>query len=322
MSLLQRLRQARRDVSEHRQVSGRRRAAEARLHRQICERAATHAARPPIEATDNRTLVLGLSANYGPADLAPFVLSLRGTGYVGDAVLFVCNTTPDTRRFLAAHRIRAIPFDVLPMLPMSMNSARMLRYLDFLEEQVLALDGTTPYAHVLLTDIRDVVFQGDPFARAAGADIHYYLEEAGRTVGGCPINARWMREALGEEGLRLTAASPISCAGTLLATPQALLDYLLQMCRLILEAPPLARYSGIDQAIHTYLMTRRSAGRAQRAVPNGEAVMTVPSGAPHGLRVMPDGRLRNPDGSFSEIVHQYDRDPALQAAVAGRWRCA
>jgi hypothetical protein len=29
--------------------------------------------------------------------------------------------------------------------------------------------------------------------------------------------------------------------------------------------------------------------------------------------------FRNADGSFSETVHQYDRDPDLLAAVRARW---
>ncbi|WP_372623283.1 hypothetical protein [Falsiroseomonas sp.] len=54
-------------------------------------------------------------------------------------------------------------------------------------------------------------------------------------------------------------------------------------------------------------------------VPNGQAVMTVPDDAPHGLLAGPDGLLRHEDGRASAVVHQYDRDAALRAAVAARW---
>jgi len=319
MSFLEKLARLRRDVRDDRQVSARRRAAERTLHMQLSERIARLAADPP-QGAGARTLVMGLSVNYGPDELRPFIGSLRHHGYAGDVVLLVANTNAETRAFLGGHGVDAVPFDMLPMLAMSMNSARMLRYLDILGERVFAPDGSTSYAHILLTDVRDVVFQGDPFARAAGADIHYFLEEGSRTIGSCAVNANWMRQALGEAGLRRTAASPVSCAGTLIATPQALLAYLLQMCRLILEVPALARYSGVDQAIHNHLMVEGLAGRHPRAVPNGQAVMTVPSDVPHGLTLQPDGTLLNRDGSVSEIVHQYDRDPVLREAVAARWR--
>ena len=128
-----------------------------------------------------------------------------------------------------------------------------------------------------------------------------------------------MRQAFGEAGLRRHAPLPISCAGTLVATPWALRLYLLHMIRLILEAPPAMRHSGIDQAIHNHLMLEGLVGEAPCAVPNGQAVMTVPAGLPHGLVVRPDGRLRHADGSLSGILHQYDRDPALRDAVLARW---
>ena len=91
------------------------------------------------------------------------------------------------------------------------------------------------------------------------------------------------------------------------------------MCRLILKAPPITRYSGIDQAIHNYIMIEGLVGNAQ-IVPNGFAVTTIPSDLPHGLIAMPDGILKNADGSVSEIVHQYDRDPALMALITDRYR--
>ncbi|WP_270935765.1 hypothetical protein [Falsiroseomonas oryzae] len=308
----------RHDFGGYRQAEARRRAAEAALLGRIEARLAALAERPLPPCGGTRSLVMGLAANYGPAELAPFVRSLRAGGHAGEAVLLLAGNPPETRAFLEVHGVRAVHAEALPLLAMSPNSARMFCYLDHLIGEVLAADGTTPYRHVLLTDTRDVVFQGDPFARAGAAEALFFLERPGRTIGGCPVNAGWMRLALGEAGLRRWADAPVSCAGTFLATPRALLAYLLHMCRLILLAPPAARQSGIDQAIHNHIL-QAGLVPGTLAVPNGDAVTTVPDDAPHGLAVAPDGLLRHADGRASEIVHQYDRVPELRAAVARRW---
>lgn len=304
------------DFSQFRRALAAQRKAEARLQRHLDAQfdalAARRAAAPAPRS--GRTLVMGLTAGYGPAELAPFVVSLRANGYRGDIALVTFDTSADTSAWLASHGVRELTFDALPFLAMSMNSSRMLRYLEALRSDLLDRD----YDYIMLADVRDIVFQGDPFARVDGADIYYFLE-SDRTIGTCPINAGWMRQAFGEAVLRETAASPVSCAGTLIATPRALLAYLLWMARFIAASPPGVRHSGIDQAIHNYLMIKGLIEEA-RIVPNGGAVMTVPTHRASGIRVEPDGRLRNADGGISEVVHQYDREPALLAAVEARYR--
>jgi hypothetical protein len=183
---------------------------------------------------------------------------------------------------------------------------------------VLAASGAHRYDYILLADIRDIVFQGDPFARVDGADIYYYLE-ADRLIGDCPINSGWMEKAFGPEVQRRTASHRISCAGTLIATPVGLMEYLLQMALYICQSRPSVRQSGIDQAIHNYLMINRMVANAQIRE-NGLEVMTVPADRPNFLSVAQDGRFRNPDGSFSETVHQYDRDQALDKVIAAKFR--
>jgi hypothetical protein len=148
-------------------------------------------------------------------------------------------------------------------------------------------------------------------------EIHFFLE-AGCTIGTCPINGHWMELAFGTDERIRSAASPVSCAGTLVASPQGLMVYLIEMCRFILRTPHAARYSGIDQAIHNHIVMYGLVPDG-RIVANGQAVMTIPTDRPHGITVSETGELRNADGSMSEIVHQYDRDPFLLAAIARRY---
>lgn len=306
-----------RDFGQFRQMLGYRHEADSRLLAEIEGQLATVAAPRRTPGSAAKRLVVGLTAGYDSAALAPFVRSLREHGYGGEAMLVTFATPPATRQFLEAHGVSQVSFDTLPLLAMSMNSARMFRYLEFLRTFVVDAHNLTDYDYIMLSDVRDVVFQGDPFARVDGAEIYYFLE-TGRTIGTCPINSNWMKLALGAEVLRQTADSPVSCAGTLIATPAGLMRYLLHMCRLILMAPLAARYSGIDQAIHNYIMVNGLVDNP-RIEANGGAVITVPTDLPHGLTAMANGMFQNADGTVSEIVHQYDRDPVLAAVVAGRY---
>lgn len=266
----------------------------------------------------SRTLVMGLAAHYGAAELAPFVLSLRQSGYTGDIALLTYGCSTETAEFLRAHRVRMVPFTGLAAMPMSMNSARMFRYLDWFIELFLNAPAEIDYGRVLLTDIRDVVFQGDPFARAPAGRVLFFLE-SNRTIGDCAINGDWMTRAYGPAVTRELADQPVSCAGTVMGTPDGLLEYLAHMVRDIIAVPPQHRFSGVDQAIHNHILARGLIDGAV-AVANCGAVMTVPSTSPTGLRLLENGLISNPDGSISEIVHQYDRDIAVNAKVVSRFR--
>lgn len=313
MTILRRVRRLAADLGQFRKALDAAAKAQARMGQHLDALAAGVRALPPVPAS-GRNLVMGLTAGYGPAELAPFVDSLRGTGFTGDIALVTFQTSAETSAWLAERGVTELTFDSLPLLAMSMNSARMLKYLEFLRTEVIG--GARPYDYIMLADVRDIVFQGDPFARAGDADIYYFLE-SGRTIGTCPVNSVWMAQAFGPDVLRQTAHSPVSCAGTLIARPAALLEYLLWMARYIAESPPEVRYSGIDQAIHNYIMINNLVGGA-KTEPNGGAVMTVPTDQPTGMSVS-GGVLRNADGSVSETVHQYDRDPDLLPAVRARW---
>lgn len=266
----------------------------------------------------SRTLVMGLAAHYGAAELAPFVLSLRQSGYAGDVALLTYGCSTDTAEFLRDHRVRMIPFTGLAAMPMSMNSARMFRYLDWFIELFLNAPAEIDYDRVLLTDIRDVVFQGDPFARAPDGRVLFFLE-SDRTIGDCAINGDWMTRAYGPAVTRELAKQPVSCAGTVMGTPDGLMEYLAHMVRDIVAVPPHHRFSGVDQAIHNHILARGLIDGAV-AVANCGAVMTVPSTTPTGINLQDSGVITNPDGSISELVHQYDRDPAVLAAVTARYR--
>lgn len=273
-------------------------------------------------------LVMGLAAGYGEEELGPFLRSLRGPGgHRGPVALIALGVGQDAAAFLRAHGARPLPFLGLRAMPMSMNSARMFRYLDALLEAALGdgPDAAVP-GRVLLADTRDVVFQADPFALApvageGGAGRLRFHLETGPALRDCPTNADWARRALGPGALAEFGDRPVACAGTLLGTSEAVAEYLVEMLALLLDVPFEHRFSGVDQAAHNAILWRGHVA-GSLAVANGTAeALTVPANglSAAGARLDPDGVVRAGEGCTTcAIVHQYDRDPALRAALRAR----
>jgi len=300
------------DFGNDLRLEKRRRAAEEALRVEISWLQADGELRARL-CTGRTDVVLGLAMGYGVRELAPFVLSLRGCGYRGEVVLFSTAGTPETNAFLRAHNIRSVPSAALHKMPMSMNSARFFRYLDWLAEQALNAPEEAIPRRILLCDVRDAVFQSNPFAAADRAELRFHME-TGPTIGACPTNSEWISRTMGEAVLAEIGACPVSCAGTLIGGSTLVYDYLLEMVSLMNEVPVASRFTGVDQAIHNVILWRDLIP-GSKVIPNGSEVLTVPEAGIAELAILDGHVVRNANGSTSAIIHQYDRDPTVRAAI-------
>lgn len=99
------------------------------------------------------TLILGLAAGYHYGDVRPFLASLDRTGYTGERVLFISETTRNLDR-MRSHQTTLIPVDrseEFESIPY--NGLRYFDYLRFLEA------SDKRYERILITDVRDVIFK-------------------------------------------------------------------------------------------------------------------------------------------------------------------
>ena len=147
------------------------------------------------------TLVLGLAIGYQADDIAPFVRSLR-QHYEGPAHLF-CDDGPGLAALLERHRITWTK----AMLPPKGDPA-IWRYRLY-EEHLANVSVDT---QILLSDVADVVFQGDPFGFSVAAGCIGFLEDRSMTIGTCPWNRDWMvaSSRLGWRRRSSTGRSPVS----------------------------------------------------------------------------------------------------------------
>jgi hypothetical protein len=250
--------------------------------------------------TREKTLLLGAACGYGVTELRPFVESLR-THYAGEAILLIDGRTADEAlAYLASRGIGLLYFDAAGWIPLHIQTSRYIAYWDFLRSR-------PEYGRIFLTDVSDVIFQGDPFSWWGQGDVFFFLEDQAMTIGQCPSNRMWVHEVFGPETLAGLAAKRISCSGTILGSRGGMLAYLDQMLSFARRTtgPGFAGKRGHDQGIHNALLHLALVPGAL-AVENGLHVLTlgyVPNGE---VIVRGDTILARNHPIPCPIVHQYN----------------
>jgi hypothetical protein len=159
------------------------------------------------------------------------------------------------------------------------------------------------YRNVMVTDVRDVLFLGDPFGFDLAGTVSYFLEEDGRTLSSQTNNRGWLIGAYGQSVYETLRDRPISCSGVTIGTADGVLAYAEAMVAELVELS--RQFRGMDQGVHNYVVhTGRAAGRL---VANSEGPVLT-------LGIMSDTDAEELLARRTEearVVHQYDRHPAL-----------
>lgn len=252
-------------------------------------------------------LVLGYATGYGAEVIAPFVRSLRQV-HAGPVALVVDDRS-DVAALLAEHGVEAMvhapPSGWAPHPAMARFGAG-----------VRLMSRWPQVGHVLLSDVRDVVFQADPFSPRP-SKLETFVEFEDGVLGDHPFNMKYLRALAGDDLAAAVADRPCLCVGTVIGPRAEVLRFL----RLVLMLAAIPRSEiggafGIDQAacnlaVHQGLLDAE-------IVPNYRRVATL--GMTPGERLtFRDGRVINPDGSISPIVHQHDRHAHLAEPVHALW---
>lgn len=262
-------------------------------------------------------VILGVAVGYDAAQLKPFVMSLKETGYDGDLVFLISEaaTKPDTRKTLESWGAEVLPFESWRFSKACVHLARYDRYYEFLSDR--------PYERIMLTDTRDVVFQRDPFGLDLPdpGDVAFFLEEPRVPIGKCEWNANWVKRSFGMNVLYKLFSRTISCSGITMGRRDGILRYLRTMLEMAREADPASLdVDGIDQGIHNVLIyTDRMPGF--RLVENRVHVNTMGYLPTEAVSLADDGTVVNEDGSVSAVLHQYDYEPhrALHDILQARY---
>lgn len=298
-------------------------------------------------SSTTRSLVMGAHTGLPVGLIEPFARSLRDSGFKGTFVVFaglcseedktrlreladvVVDLDPEypspragTRRLLdffqstqGLRRAYPLVFEAAARttlepwanLEYRLEGLQALRYLHY--DRYLSTLEAEPDA-ILLTDLRDVLFQLDPFEEPV-AELELYLEDDSVRIGREPFNTRWIRNLYGRTELERLRDRPVSCSGTVAGTRAGIGRYLGAMIdEIASRRRPMGSH---DQGVHNALLHR---GRLDFAtiVPNGHGrVITMGKMAHYELNR--DGTVLNADGTTPAVVHQWDRHAALAARV-------
>lgn len=179
------------------------------------------------------------------------------------------------------------------------------------------------FTHVMLSDGRDVLVQGDPFAHIEN-DTVLFSEEADVHINECRFNSWWVNEADKQVGrgnatlpgesapydgckmLRKIGNETVSCSGVTIGTTDAVLEYLDDMTRLIhiFGVPDFI----LDQGIHNIVVHHLWRHNRRRRLVDylTSPVFTVGYGDKSDYDIDALGRLRHCRG-MPAVVHQLDR---------------
>lgn len=289
---------------------------------------------------DNQAdLILGAAAGYRADQVRLFLQSLARTGFNGRLVFFVHERQRIAMRDLLREqvpaldaelvRIRSIhehpklvrsclkrlfamlPAESFPGLKRGMlrfhgkpHVTRYFHYADYLA-------GHAGYSRVLLTDVRDVVFQDDPF-RGLGPGLQVGMESEELTIATEPFDRDWILDAYGREMIERIGHRQVSCSGVTLGdfpSVQRYVDLILREALIL----PFARMKTriYDQAFHNKLLHCGELGAAERCQPLKSRIATLGCMDPATFVLSDAGQLLNADGRAAPIVHQYDRHRVL-----------
>lgn len=172
------------------------------------------------------------------------------------------------------------------------------------------------YESILLSDIRDVIFQDDIFPRLEPDRVALFEESEGFSE--LNINGRWYRTAYGETAFRKVRGKMPVCIGVI-AGPAGLIHSIVdEFAAEIARRPP----AGIEQAMFNYMLQEKRFHTPWNSLPNYQAgVATLSSNKDVKVRTrIVSGRILDNQGKPYPIVHMYDRVPDYFEACNARFQ--
>jgi hypothetical protein len=168
-----------------------------------------------------------------------------------------------------------------------------------------------------VTDVRDVIFQSDPFADVPQQFLWVFQESDAYKIADDNTNSTWIRRAYGDNVFKKICDNGILCAGTTLGSTGLVVRYLERMCSELVRLTPLiAGEFGFDQGALNYLCWTGRLPDAEIKRNFLGPVATLKLEREENFRFDADGRLLNRDGCLIPVLHQYDCHPILLQKLA------
>ena len=247
-------------------------------------------------------LVLGAIYGYDWEKVKHFVISLRKhyDGKIAFIVDMGVLTNIELMNKLNEHDVVCHLYDTQLSSNHEIQNNRFELYSDLIEMNY------TDVENIFITDVRDVIFQDDPFAYGLNTDLEFYFEPA--TFAECPCNSWWIKTMCGEEVFQEMKDRNIVCCGTIMGTRKGLLRYLEVFKQEFQNMRDSGRVfiGGEDTVAHNRLIYTNRVPGVLAIKCNGHGPVST---LEHQKTFKFDDRERylNEDGKPTPVIHQWDR---------------
>ncbi|MHA1278248.1 MAG: hypothetical protein ACTSQI_18010 [Candidatus Helarchaeota archaeon] len=273
-----------------------------------------------MSAEKTGELILGTAMGYRFEHLKPFLFSLKNTGFKGDLVLFVSEVDKATYTLLYKHGVKLIPFkEEYPFttklkipdgfLPEKFSSGKIsVKYLRYILYFLYLLKNEGKFSKILITDVRDIIFQRNPFDFNFKNALCCFIEDSHVILKDSPFNAVRIRRHFGEDTLERIGRQHPLCSGTTYGIYSGIMKYLRKMIELIFESDTIG---GGDQGLHNYLIYTEEFDDLKLYDNENGPVFTFGTKMIKSIHINSEGLITNSKGDVFNIIHQYDRHPEL-----------
>lgn len=272
-----------------------------------------------LDGKINGELILGTAMGYNFEELKPFIFSLKNSGYKGDLCLFISKIDRKTYQKLKEYGIKMIPFQeehpfthklTIPneLIPDNVSSGKIsVKYLRYLLYYMFLLKYGNPKSKILLTDVRDVIFQRNPF------DFNFnnlcsFIEDTHITIKASPFNSLRIQRHFGSVTLEKIGNNYPLCSGITFGHFSSIMDYLKKMIYLF---PTVDTVGGGDQGLHNYLIYSGEIKNLKLFDHENGPVFTFGTKIINSIHINKEGFIIKSNGDVYNIIHQYDRHPEL-----------
>lgn len=288
---------------------------------------------------NEKNLIMGVAYGYEFEKIRPFVASLKEINFKGAVVIVADDNMVIPAVYCDCLDIRVVNEKGLrrSVLLRAVNKGLSFPYLRFFVKKALGginkvnenafLDAFISVYHVVnariafyykylkdnkfdnvfLTDVRDVVFQADPFDNFLGG-CNVFNENETITIADCQWNSSWIREGYGEKQLSDIADKEIYCVGTILADYESIMLLLVKMLKACVDWKGRMNIYGPDTGSFNYLIHNGLIDNIVKRK-NGDIVLTVSPETYDKIKIEQEGIVYN--SMRPAVIHQYDRLASL-----------
>lgn len=268
------------------------------------------------EFYNKKDLVIGAAINTPIENTMTFLRSFRKHNNSADIFLLVEKEISQENTIKIKNLGANLIFTTLTdFLNTPINNTRYLKFYEFVKEH------HEEYGNILITDVRDVYFQGDPFLSTEKNSIFFAQEEEEKIIKeDIRFNSRWIQQTYGKEILEKIGNEKITCCGTVLGSSINCLSYLKFINDEILRfyRDKIESFGDmLDTAIHTYLFyTNPGILKNPQMKVNGDIFGTVGitiQEFPEKILIR-EGKIEV-NGKKPPVIHQYDRSEWLTSFI-------